>query len=752
MNSASLTRRSALMGSAASAALLFTIPTAKALPQAAAATVPRLVLALYDGAIETHLKETSVHGLAAMPLEWLGLTLEYHDVRNGLPPLWTDPAYRAVLTWFPEPNLADYAGYAAWIERVAAAGIKIVQIGDAAPKPGTMTPAAEAALRRRVFATCGVRTLGLWSAVTLGDQISYRDEASTEFEIRFDAGLPAYELYAPSRPDTASWLVVTRADQVQSRSHLIMVSPAGGFIAPGYATGIDPETGVKQWFVDPFAFFTAALALDDLPAADTTTLCGRRIYYSHIDGDGWRSISQVRSLGRAPGTNAEIVLQSVIAANPDLPVTVAPIAAEMDPAFAGDLRAIGAARALFKLAHVEAATHTYTHPFRWDFFKNYAPDAEKPYQEVYRSAVNGHVSVVETSGNPASAPACCGRASRNPSSPPRAFGGRPFDLNQEVTGAAKLIEAVAASANKRVRLLQWPGDCSPFPAALRCVADAGLLNINGGDTRCDKDYPSVSAVAPLGFRRDGLTQIYASNSSEELYTDLWTDKYFGFRDLPETWDRTGAPRRLKPINLYYHMYSGERRASLDALLGNIASLRTRGDFIGIHASHFAAIAGGFFSLDLHRISTATWRVRNRGSLQTLRFAHGDRRMLDLAVSTGVLGERVINGHLYVALDPASPDPLVALVQRVDAPPSRPVLVQSSWTVSGLSIDGDHLAFKAEGFGPGSMEWRVPSEGQWNTRALGQDIAQTVGPDGLLRVDLSPLPTGPADITITRVTL
>ncbi len=742
-------RRAALLGSAAVIATRGIAPAASR-PKEPGGLVKRRVLALYDGALEPSFKKHSVHTQAAMPLEWLGLVLEYRDVRESLPPIWQDPSYRGVLTWFPEPNLSRYADYVAWIEQVAAAGLRVVQVGDAAPRPGLLPEAEEAALRRRLFAAFGVRAVGLWSAVTLGDKIVKQERSVTEFERRFDAGLPAYELYRPDRDDAQSWLVAQRNDQAGSISHLVLITSRGGFVAPGYAMADDAQTGVKQWFIDPFAFFAEAFATADLPALDTTTLCGRRVYYSHIDGDGWRSISQVRAPGRAVATNAEIVLQSCIAANPDLPVTVAPIAAEMDPAFAGDLRAIGAARALFRLDHVEAATHTYTHPFRWSFFEHYEAGTEAPFQAAYRNTVTGRSAVVEAaSATPGQGGGCCGQGQTSGPTPPRAFGGRPFDLQEEIVGSARLIEAIASGSGKRVSLLQWPGDCTPFPAALRAATQAGLLNINGGDTRCDAAFPSVSAVAPLGFQRDGNIQVYASNSSEELYTELWTDRYFGFRDLPQTWDRTGAPRRLKPLNLYYHMYSGERRASLDALLDNIRALRQRGDFLAVFASRFAALAQGFFTASITREGASAWRIRDRGGLQTIRFPAGDRRMLDLDASDGVLGERVINGELYVALDPASMTPLVALKPRQDTPPSRPSLVQSSWEVSKLDLAAGRLGFAVQGFGPGSMAWRMPQSGPWRltTGDIALDI--TVGADHLLRAELPAIAAAERRITLAQ---
>lgn len=230
------------------------------------------------------------------------------------------------------------------------------------------------------------------------------------------------------------------------------------------------------------------------------------------------------------------------------------------------------------------------------------------------------------------------------------FDGRPFDLAAEIGGSARLIEAIAGTSGKRVRLLQWPGDCRPFAAALQAVTETGLLNINGGDTRCDVEFPSLTRVAPLGFQRNGSIQIYASNSSEELYTDLWTSRYFGFRDLPETWDRTGAPRRLKPLNLYYHMYSGERRASLEALLGNLDALRKRGGFLPLgwlgaarHQPATAELVGLAAALsvttpDPQRVATRLGAVIGRSGLteplHVLVQTYAERGRSDLSLAAG----------------------------------------------------------------------------------------------------------------------
>ena len=55
--------------------------------------VPRRILALYDGEEEPDLPYTMVHRLAAVPLEYLGYVVDYHDVNSGrCPPAICRPA------------------------------------------------------------------------------------------------------------------------------------------------------------------------------------------------------------------------------------------------------------------------------------------------------------------------------------------------------------------------------------------------------------------------------------------------------------------------------------------------------------------------------------------------------------------------------------------------------------------------------------------------------------------------------------
>ena len=64
--------------------------------------------------------------------------------------------------------------------------------------------------------------------------------------------------------------------------------------------------------------------------------------------------------------------------------------------------------------------------------------------------------------------------------------------------------------------------------------------------------------------------------------------------METTVNATESPRRLKPINVYYHMYAGENAAGLAGVRHHLDSAR-QALLTPVAASHYAAIADGFFS-------------------------------------------------------------------------------------------------------------------------------------------------------------
>ena len=148
----------------------------------------------------------------------------------------------------------------------------------------------------------------------------------------------------------------------------------------------------------------------------------------------------------------------------------------------------------------------------------------------------------------------------------------------------------------------------------------------------------LTYVPPLSRPTGGERQIYAANSNENTYTNDWTGPYYGFMMLEHTFANTERPRRLKPFNLYYHMYSGEKPAAL-AAVKQILDLARKSPVVPITASHYSALAEDFFTTEIEQVDLFSWAITNRGSMQSVRFDDAELLVVDPERSTGVLGSK-----------------------------------------------------------------------------------------------------------------
>lgn len=685
--------------------------------------VPRRILALYDAREEQKLRLSRIHTMAEMPLNHLGLTVDYWDVADGLPNLARYPDLRGVLTWFATDPFDDPRAYTAWIGDAMDRGLRVVVFGQSGVRRSRGGTAMPMSLANRFYGRFGLRDDDGYSDLTHRSRPVVAD-GMVGFERPIDGPLPGYPLLRVVDPRVTSHLVVRRGGRADSDSHLVVTGPTGGMALEGYVRHYDPELVRRQWIIDPFAFFRAAFATDDLPKPDVTTVSGRRLYFSHIDGDGWRNLTEIESLAKDRLIAADVVRREAIEPYPDLPVTVAPIVADLDPAWKGTPASLAAARALFALPQVEPGSHTWTHPFFWGFYQDYTPEKEAVFVSSAGSGGQGgplsrwlgrggpkEDEVVGEGGH-------AGGPDIGRYAVPRAFLQEPFSVAQEVGGSLDYMTGLAP-AGKAARLIQWSGDTQPFAEAIAAARSAGARNINGGDTRFDAEYPSYTAVAPIGVAMGDQRQIYAAASNENTYTDLWTNRFYGFRNLVHTMRNTETPIRVKPFNIYYHMYSGQKAASLAALKDNLEAARAA-EIAPVTAGHYAAIADGFYTVRMLADGLRRWRVLDRGALATLRFDGAGFDAVDFPRSTGVVGQRHHQGSLYVALDPAVAEPVVALttVSRtdVDPPAPRPYLVEGRWVLEAVEAGESGFRAVAKGFGAGAMTWRVPMPGRYTVTA------------------------------------
>jgi len=735
---------------------------------------PRVVLAFYDGERNKSPLWTQVHQSAEMPLNHLGIDVHYHDLHQPLPDEGVMRNVRGILLWLDLDSMPNPEIFLNWIIGRMETGLPVVVMGPHSFEYRSDGSAVDPALVGRFWRQMGLKKTGEWITATYALDFQRKDGGRMT---AFEHDLPLLPSAIPDvriiDADSVSYLRAYDARSVENALDLVVTGKHGGYIAPGYSIVEYRDSRRRYWYINPFRFFSEAFRLEGLPKPDTTTLSGRRIFYSHIDGDGWRNPSLVPGYRDKGKLSSEVIYQEIFLKYPDLPVTVGPIAADLDLNWFGTKESRRIAREIFALPHIEAGSHTYTHPLSWQFFKHYDTAKEAPYLPLYpktpgnflyQAGLQGLLKyAMESAGAPPDSERAAVEITKVKGDiedyyrTPRVYYNGPYDLQTDIVGSADLIEQFLPEG-KKVQVLQWSGNTTPFERAVALAREAGMKNINGGDTRLDRQYNSLLWVSPIGRRVGKELQIFASNSNENTYTDLWTGRFYGYRFLEQALRRTESPWRIKPINIYYHMYSGEREASLNALRRNLDYARSQ-SIAPVTTSLFAAIAEGFFSARIERLEGRRWRILDRGRLQTVRFDRAAFRGVDFERSEGVLGQTHLQGSLYIHLDPAEEAPVVALreVESADREPdaSRPYLISSRWWTEGLAFSSDRFRFQVQGYGAGDMQWYVPIPGRYRLRLQHADgkveeRESEVTDEHWLNISLRDAPIQPVQVEVDRI--
>jgi hypothetical protein len=528
------------------------------------------------------------------------------------------------------------------------------------------------------------------------------EDTRIEFEHKLSANLDPFVSLTKLSSKVDVILSASSRDH-PTNSILVCTNENGGYAAQGYFR-FKTSSGMTLWRINPFDFFEKAFATVDLPKADTTTLLGNRIFYAHIDGDGWRSVSQVPGYQEKSCNCTKVIEEEIIKKYPHLPLTIAPIVGDLDPKYFGTNEAINQAKEIFAYPQITLGSHSYTHPLDWKFYDDdNANDKEK---KIFGDSQNK----VEYQNNRHDVEKKVG----NGYSLPRSYLYGDFNIEKELLGSIKFISSLAPK-NKKVSLFQWSGDCVPFEKALSLLRQKGILNINGGYTRFDPEYPSYAFVGPVGRDEGNEWQIYSSMNNENTYTNNWTGRFYGFRFLVNTFEKTESPIRVKPLNIYYHMYSAEKEAALN--LKDNYTYVDQLDKISISTKQFATIANGFFSAEFQKIDENSWLVLNRGKLNEIRFDHATFKEVDWEKSKGVIGQDYYQGSLYMTLDKSDTKPIIALKEAgtiAIEPRKAPKIyvIKSSWRLSNFNSRNAEIRFAAQGYGIGHFTFFCPEPGTY----------------------------------------
>lgn len=571
---------------------------------------PRRVLVLLDSREGDDFEDNDFQHYLAFPTYHLGLRPVYWDLADGLPPGPHDmEQFRGVALFVHQldcnQELRD------WVTAQGAAGRKVLFLSYIAPSedPVEVEPCEEGdEVVNKFYEDFGIYTSSLLTAEGAEDDVRIKSARSGwfDFEIRLeDIAHPPYVFQRSTGEANQVHLSAWIQDVEDSHTDLVLTGPWGGWAATEYLWGPRGEgRDYEAYLADPFRFLEAAFEWQDMPRVEANVLHGKRVFFSHIDGDGFNSFAY----DRPSKICGEIVYEDILKDEryAELPHTISVISAEIDPATTHPVEAsIPTAKRIFDLDHVEAASHAFSHPMDWRgdtlAFEDIVLDGEK----------------------------------------------YTFDRRKETVGSLETIAELCPPARKP-RVMLWSGSCNPDEETLRVTREGGYFNMNGGDPRLDEEYDSLTQV-PAPVWQVGQELRFSSGAANDfLLTNEWTPPFTGFRGITETFRRTEEPRPLTPVDVYYHFYIAERNESFRTLK-SVFNWCLAQDFARLFTSEYLAAMRDLVDAEVLAGPDGWFGARTAGALPALRF-DGEVRHVDMGSAEGVLGYTHRWDALYVYLD------------------------------------------------------------------------------------------------------
>ena len=232
------------------------------------------------------------------------------------------------------------------------------------------------------------------------------------------------------------------------------------------------------------------------------------------------------------------------------------------------------------------------------------------------------------------------------------------------------------------------------------MRELGIENMNGGGTSISRKQPSLTRVAARSVPWDGELQITAANENENIYRERWaasgtTEAPFfgGFVLAQDGFERMEKPRRLKPVNIYFHWYSGDNLASLNALT-RLFEWSMKQELHSLTASEYAGIVRDARGTRVFRQSDTRWTLVSGGRVRTFRLPLASL-VPDLSASRGVTGWRKGGDGIYVHTD-GSPRVELVLAER---PPAHLRLDASTAEIQFSKLSAREAAFTVKDIRP-----------------------------------------------------
>ncbi len=640
--------------------------------------MPRKVMLLYSSANdETELMEKeSVVLYGTMPLNYFGYSAEYRDARQPLPQFQMQGRYAGVVIWLQDVlRASDAQRLNTWLNDRRNEGVPILLLGNiefidhSLLQQFGMQRSEQNIPPKRVRLATSVEQIGYEMQPLLG--------RGNFFPLALKNGTP--------------WAIVE--DEKGQQQVAAAITPWGGYVLEPLVVTTLPGGNGDRWIVDPFTLYQQALRLPLIPVPDLTTDSGRRMLLIHMDGDGFASLAEF------PGNPyaAKVLLEKILQKH-RLPSSISIIEGEVGsqglyPKLSPELEPI--ARSIYALPHVEMASHSYSHPFNWGKVLEENDDGGEDYNlpiPDYR-----------------------------------------FNLPREVEGSINYIESNLAPPGKTVAMFFWTGNCNPTNDAVTETVMAGVGNINGGDTVMTRSLPTLTAVAPIGMQKGQHFQVFAPNQNENVYTNDWTGPFYGYRRVIETFEMTDKPRRIKPINIYYHTYSASKPSSL-AALDEVYRWAKKQQITPVFTSTYVKKVLQFSQVVVARHNDG-WRVRGLDAIRELRIPTSAGRP-DLEWSNGVAGYNKYNDQYYIHTGGKS----VELATQNNSKQRQPYLISANASLLGVERNGKQLTLT---FSPEvALEAEIANTGSCRLVQNGKTLAHANSSNGAVRLKLKKHVTGP----------
>ena len=592
--------------------------------------IKREVLLLYDSSLlkDSDKVYSSAHLMASMPLEYMGYIPILKDISKGFPYAGVD-RYSGVIIW-PARYADNQERYFEWIKGLILEGQKVLFINDFGME---LTKKRAKALSLSYKKSKGTKQ-------TLFSKVIKKDK-SVGIEIPAIVDDIPYSI----RANDAKVFIKAQNSSGDNFDAAAVTTWGGYAIAQSCERDIDNE---PMWSIDPFIFFKEALKLPDIPTPDPTTQNGRRVMFAHIDGDGFIEKTRFDTKLYASDVMFKDVLKRY-----KIPHSISIIEGEIAktglyPKLSLKMEKI--AKKIFNLPFVEVASHSYSHPFKW---QKLSEGKDKLHGEgAYHLPIKGYH----------------------------------FNLTRELRGSVSYINKYLAPKGKKCKLFFWTGDCLPREDALAMAELDGLGNINGGDTTITDEYPYLGRAAPYGLLRGNFWQIYCGMQNENIYTNDWLGPFWGYKNVIETFNLTENPRRIKPINIYYHFYSASKIASLDAL-HKVYQWTQKKKLLPLFTSEYIKIVKDFYNTSILKDKDG-FVVKNLGYLRTLRVPK-TMGFPDIKNSKGVVGFSDKNDIRYIHLDGSG---LCKLSLQKNSP-NFPYLIESNGVLKSFKKDENKIIYK-----------------------------------------------------------